>query len=123
MAYEAVDWAYKQEGLSTTNKLILIGLAYHRNGKSYLCFLSQSCLAKEIGVSVSTINRGLRVLEERKLISRMRHSHPNHRGTISSSFTFPALDGPHAAERHAPYHKRKALPRTGDKQTRKGTEK
>lgn len=106
MSYSAMQWAFEQTELNTTTKLILIGLAYYRNNKDYRCYPSQSRLTKELGVSVSTINKGLRVLEQRKLISRMRHFHPEHGGSISSSYTFPALDGPNAALRHTPYHRR-----------------
>ncbi|MBY6136922.1 helix-turn-helix domain-containing protein [Nocardioides marinus] len=106
MSYSAMQWAFEQTDLNTTTKLILIGLAYHRNDKDYRCYPSQSLLAKEVGVSVSTINKGLRALEQRELISSMRHCHPGHGGSISSSYTFPALDGPHAAARHTPYQRR-----------------
>ncbi|MEQ8291871.1 MAG: helix-turn-helix domain-containing protein [Marinovum algicola] len=69
MSYDATDWAFKQKGLKTGPKIVLLHLAHHHNPE-HGCFPSQQCLAHECGMSVRSVRDQLKSLEELGLITR-----------------------------------------------------
>lgn len=71
MSIEAVHWALSQKGLHPATKLLLIHLA-DRHNPDLGCFPSQNRLAADAECSRATVNRHLYILEEMKLIKRVR---------------------------------------------------
>ncbi|SIT73799.1 helix-turn-helix domain-containing protein [Pontibaca methylaminivorans] len=89
MSYETVDRALGCEGLLPTTKLVLAMTAKFRNTKTGKCHPSQATLARACGISVSTLNRHLRVLEQRGLIKRKRRYNVRTGATLSTQYSFP----------------------------------
>ena len=69
MAFEVMAWAVKQDVSNSGAKLVLLLLANHTNGHTGQCNPSQSLLAKECCMGVSTLRRHLADLEESGFIS------------------------------------------------------
>ena len=68
MSLEAVDWALRKvQGISPTQKLVLICLANHV-GPDGTCWPSQSTVSEYSGLSRETINRTLGSLEKQGII-------------------------------------------------------
>lgn len=68
MSYQAINWAY-EVALRQTPKAVLVALANFAD-ESNECFPGQERLAKMAGVSVRTVSRALKDLEELGLIRR-----------------------------------------------------
>jgi hypothetical protein len=66
----AFVWAYRQPGLSPTNKLVLMGLADHAD-RDGICWPGIKLLCEETGYSKSTIYRALEELHAVGLISKV----------------------------------------------------
>ena len=69
MAFEVMAWAVKQDVPNSGAKLVLLLLANHTNGHTGQCNPSQSLLAKECCMGLSTLRRHLADLEESGFIS------------------------------------------------------
>lgn len=71
MSWEATSWAWRLEGLSPTQKLVLMGLANYANSDN-ICFPGQSRIGEHAGVSDRTVRTIVKQLEEMGVISRKR---------------------------------------------------
>ena len=69
MSFEVMAWAVDQETANSGQKLVLLLLANHTNGHTGQCNPSQSLLAKECCMGLSTLRRHLLDLEEAGLIT------------------------------------------------------
>lgn len=69
MSFKARKWADQQPGLKPATKVVLVALC-DRHNPQYGCFPSQERLAKDCGISRSTLNRCLKALEAKGLIRR-----------------------------------------------------
>lgn len=72
MSFQAVSWAWELNGLTATQKLVLMGLASYADEDEATCFPGQKTLAKRANVSVRTVQRALKELEILGAISRAR---------------------------------------------------
>lgn len=73
MSNEAVTWAFKAEGLTATQKFVLVALADWAD-EYHSCFPGQKKLAGKTNSSVATVRRALDVLQERGFIGRERRT-------------------------------------------------
>lgn len=71
MGFEDVEWALSVK-VKPTQKLVLIALAHFRNADTGKCFPSQKQLSEVTGLAVSAVKRSLDVLDQEKVISRMK---------------------------------------------------
>ena len=69
MSFEVMAWAVEQDVSNAGQKLVLLLLANHTNGHTGQCNPSQTLLAKECCMGLSTLRRHLIELEEAGLIS------------------------------------------------------
>lgn len=67
MSWQANVWAVEQEGLTPTEKLVLLILS-NRADENGVCWPSKSYLAKHCNVSEATVKRTCRALKDRGLI-------------------------------------------------------
>ena len=85
MSVEAVGWALKQT-LSPPEKLVLVLLADHHNRATGLCIPSQSSIGEQTCMSVRTVQRHLKSLENRELIIRTARFRSQGRGRTSDAY-------------------------------------
>ena len=85
MSIEAVSWALKQD-LAPSEKLVLVSLADHHNRGTGLCIPSQSSIGEQTCMSVRTVQRHLKSLEAKGLITRAARFRPEGRGRTSDSY-------------------------------------
>jgi len=71
MSHAATNWAILQRGLKPTTKIVLWHLC-DRYNPDFGCFPTQDRLAKDCEIGRATLNRHLEVLEDRRLIRRIR---------------------------------------------------
>lgn len=76
MSFEAINWAWKQRGLSSTQKLTLLALA-DRHNPDFGCFPSISKICADTELSRSTVIRCTQYLEEMGLISKQKARRDN----------------------------------------------
>lgn len=62
MSNEAITWAFKQDGLTMTEKFVLIALADYADD-NHTCFPSHKKTAQRVAASKSTVQRALNGLE------------------------------------------------------------
>lgn len=101
MSFQAMAWAVEQE-LKTTEKMVLVMLANRCNHDTGRCDPSHKRLAKECGMSVSTLKRCIERLAEQGMLTIERReqdgvSLPNQyhlKLGVSSQGTYPAAIEP-----------------------------
>lgn len=71
MSYHAQDWAWKQDVQDHYALMVLVLLAHHLSSKTLQCNPQHETLAKELQVSVVTVRRALKALEEQGFIKRI----------------------------------------------------
>lgn len=76
MSNEAITWAFKQEGLTMTEKFVLIALADYAN-ESHMCFPAHEKTAKRVAASKSTVQRAVKGLEDKGLLRVVSWHRPN----------------------------------------------
>ena len=76
MSFEAINWAWKQRGLTSTQKLTLLALA-DRHNPDYGCFPSISKICSDTELSRSTVIRCTQYLQEAGLISKEKAQRKN----------------------------------------------
>jgi Helix-turn-helix domain len=83
-------WALEQQGLSPTQKLLLLVLAVRANNKTWRCFPGIETLESDTGFKRKAIIDATEVLQEKKLITKKR------RGRTSNMYTLlgPTLEVP-----------------------------
>ncbi|MDJ1371767.1 helix-turn-helix domain-containing protein [Gulosibacter molinativorax] len=69
MSFHTVPWAWSVDGITPTQKLVLMGLASYADERNS-CFPGQQLLADRAGVSTRTVRRALDDLEDKGLIQR-----------------------------------------------------
>ena len=92
MSLQAMQWAMskapiKRNAAQCRNRLVLIALADRYNDDTGVCWPSIKTISKDIGVSVPTVHKAIRSLEEAGLISRgnprwVSHMRPDRRPTV-----------------------------------------
>ncbi|MFN3314816.1 MAG: helix-turn-helix domain-containing protein [Hyphomonas sp.] len=75
MSHIATNWAFQQRGLKPSAKIILLALADCHN-PVHGCFPTQAFLSDVCEVNRDTVNAQLKLLEDRKLIRRVRSVDP-----------------------------------------------
>jgi DNA-binding transcriptional ArsR family regulator len=85
VSVKAMDWAFSQN-LPPSEKLVLLSLADHYNGQTGVCIPGQKSLAEQTSMSVRTIQRHLKALEDRGLIVRKARFRPEGRGRTSDRY-------------------------------------
>lgn len=76
MSNEAITWAFKQEGLTMTEKFVLIALADYAN-EAHMCFPAHDKTAKRVAASKSTVQRAVKGLEDKGLLRVVSWHRPN----------------------------------------------
>lgn len=76
MSNEAITWAFKQEGLTMTEKFVLIALADYAN-ENHMCFPAHEKTAKRVAASKSTVQRAVKGLENKGLLRVVSWHRPN----------------------------------------------
>lgn len=88
MSYDAIDWAMKQRGVSSTQQLVLLHLADHLNGKTGQCNPSHATLAKECVLAPRTVLGAIKGLEKAGLLRSVhRFSAPKDANTMRSQLS------------------------------------
>jgi len=87
---EHVGWAFRQQGLPPTRKLVLVALADRCNKDTLRCDPSIRRLMEDTGLGRMTIFRALESLEEAGLIRRVERNRENGSRT-SSEYRFPSV--------------------------------
>lgn len=85
MSHAATNWAILQRGLKPATKLVLWYLC-DRHNPDLGCFPTQARLAADAEMSVSALNEHLAILEEAKLIRRIRRVDPETRQQLSTRY-------------------------------------
>lgn len=98
MSFETMSWACDQAGIRPMTRYVLIQLARFRNARTGLCNPSQKTLGRACGLSVSTVNTHLRILEERGLIRRERRFDARTVAARSTHYSFPTARESHGFE-------------------------
>jgi len=73
MSCKAINWAIEQEIDDPIAQLVLIHLAWHHNDKTGLCCPGQERLAARSRLSVRSVGRKLKQLEDQGLFKRTSH--------------------------------------------------
>jgi len=68
MSIEASSWAWRLQGLTASQKLVLLALADHAN-EDGICWPGQKSISKKTGLSERTVKRARSDLEKKELIS------------------------------------------------------
>ena len=84
MSHIATSWAFKQKGISSTAKLVLIFLADYHNHKTELCFPSRTLLAEDCCCDERTITRSIQELRASGLIAYEERAAANGRKTSNT---------------------------------------
>ena len=92
MSLQAMQWAMskapiKRNAAQCRNRLVLVALADRYNDDTGVCWPSIKTISKDIGVSVPTVHKAIRALEETGLIARgnprwVDHMRPDRRPTV-----------------------------------------
>lgn len=90
MSAEHIGWAFRQQGLSPTRKLVLLALADRCNKDTLRCDPSIRRLMDDTGLGRMTIFRALESLEEDGFISRVQRKRENGSDT-TSEYRFPGI--------------------------------
>lgn len=85
MSFEAINWAWKQRGLSATQKLTLLALA-DRHNPDLGCFPSISKMCGDTELSRSTVIRCIQYLEQSGLIKKQKAQRENGSDTSNRYF-------------------------------------
>lgn len=103
MSWEAFKWARSVETGSASAKSILLALAHYADRKGH-CFPSQERIADDTEMSVDTVQRRSRVLENKGIINRIKRKRSGGRWSygyelnlgreFSKSDSRPASSGP-----------------------------
>lgn len=67
MSIEASSWAWRLQGLTASQKLVLLALADHAD-QDGVCWPGQSGIAKKTGLSDRTVKRARADLEKKEII-------------------------------------------------------
>lgn len=76
MSNEAITWAFNQDGLTMTEKFVLIALADYAN-EDHMCFPAHEKTAKRVAASKSTVQRAVKGLEDKGLLRVVSWHRPN----------------------------------------------
>lgn len=101
MAFDTMTWATAQTQLPPSAKLVLIVLAEFQNSKTKQCNPCQKTIASRCNLSVSAINRHLRLLEDLGLIRRKRRFSATTGATLSTQYVFPKAPKTRHSKRRA----------------------
>lgn len=92
MSVDAIDWAFQQEGMSVTQKIVLVSLGDHYNSRLHYAFPSHATLARRCSAARSTVQAALFDLENKLgLIVSESRVDKNGRQT-SSRYYLPDFD-------------------------------
>lgn len=91
MSLPAYEWAWKQTCKTPTEKLVLLALAEHHNSDTELCCPSRRRIAELVGISVSSVKRALRSLEDDGLLERIERRRGNGSKT-SNTYQLPLVE-------------------------------
>ena len=75
MAIAAINWAYRQQGLTPTEKFVLVTLADRANASEWMCWPSVRDLCERTGLHRASVMRALQKLVDNDLVikgTRMR---------------------------------------------------
>lgn len=92
MSVRAIEWAATYPGLTKLERTVLKELANRYNEKDGRAWPSQARMARETGYSRSSILRGLRSLEEKGLIVRVRSFKEKSGARTSNRYFLPKYD-------------------------------
>lgn len=92
VSVEAIAWAFEQEGMSVTQKVVLVALGDHFNKQLHYAFPSHATLARRCSAARSTVQTALLDLENKLgLIVSESRVDKNGRQT-SSRYYLPDFD-------------------------------
>lgn len=92
MSVEAIEWAFQQEGMSVTQKVVLVSIGDHFNRQLHYAFPSHAALARRCSAARSTVQTALSDLENKLgLIVSESRVDKNGRQT-SSRYYLPDFD-------------------------------
>jgi DNA-binding MarR family transcriptional regulator len=73
VSIEAVKMAFKQEGLTSSEKNVLLHLAYHHNDMTNECTKSMAEISSECGMTQKNVMRMIKSLEVKGIIVRIKN--------------------------------------------------
>lgn len=76
MSYRALHWAWTREGLTSTQRVLLVALADMAD-ESESCYPGQKRLARMCACDPGTVSRAMKALEQKGLVSRERRVREN----------------------------------------------
>jgi len=85
MSLDLMSWAFKQD-VHPGPKLVLLALADHANGQTGLCIPGQKLLAEQCSMSVKTVQRHIKALEDAGLLRREARMRGEGRGRTSDRY-------------------------------------
>lgn len=91
MAFDAIQWAYEQNGLGGTTKFVLVTLSKH-SGMDRRCWPSQRLLTQECDLSERTIQASLNRLQNAGLITREKRNTAGGRATDMYRVCLPDVE-------------------------------
>lgn len=97
MSIEALAWAWDQDQLPTTEKIVLLAIANCVHPEGVEAFPGQRYLSAKTGASIRSVRRAIAALEKRGLIRRHRRSRDN--GTRTSDLIVVRLAAKVASSR------------------------
>ena len=106
-----MTWAFAQE-VEPNAKLVLLALANRSNHETGACFPGQELIADECSMSVRTVRRHLKTLEERGLIERRVRMLPEGRGRTSDEYRLAVYQPDKSAGRSRPTGQNRTTNRT-----------
>ena len=68
--FDLINAIRKLRGLRKTERLLFLELAFHKNNQTGQCNPGYACLAEDLELSVSSVRRTIRALEEKGLIRK-----------------------------------------------------
>jgi len=93
MSLDLMSWAFKQD-VYPGPKLVLLALADHANGQTGLCIPGQKLLAEQCSMSVKTVQRHIKALEDAGLLRREARMRGEGRGRTSDRYFLGDNTGP-----------------------------
>lgn len=71
MSLDCIAWAFDQQDVPTTQRYVLVRLAWHADRNTSTCYPSLTHLAKKTGFNRSTVARSINWLEENGYVERI----------------------------------------------------
>ena len=102
MSVKALEWASKHPGLTRLEKTILKEIANRYNDQKGRAWPSQNRIARDTGYHRSSVNRGLKALEEKGLLVRLNAFDGDSGARMSNRYFLPTFEPERVPESKRP---------------------